>query len=306
MEIVTTSNLTKNYHGFLALNNVNVHVEKGDIYGLIGRNGAGKTTLMRIITGLAFPSSGTFTMFGEDGAKPFSRAKLGAIIEEPVLYNSFTAEDNLKTIAVLRGIDPKSSKIHEMLEFAGLGEFAKRKVKNFSLGMRQRLAIAMVMLHSPELLILDEPVNGLDPAGIVQTREMLKKLNSETGVTIIISSHLLGELAQLASKFGIIEKGELVQEITAKDLEDKMAKTLEIAVGNVADAEKAQLLIREKFDLDVQKSGVHLFIKKQDVQTISAEINSQLAKAGIPVTSIQIRSMDLEQYFMQVTSGGAV
>jgi len=305
MEIVKTFNLSKYYKGFPALVDANITIEKGDIYGLIGRNGAGKTTLMRIITGLTPQSSGEFTLFGINGADPDSRGKLGAIVEAPALYDNFTGIQNLKAAALLRGIAPDSPKIKEMLTFAGLDSFGGRKVKNYSLGMRQRLALAIILLHDPEFLVLDEPVNGLDPFGIVQTREILKRLNQEKGVTILISSHLLSELEHLATKYGIIERGRVIEEISAPALYAKLTKTLEITL-NSADIEPAAELIKIKFGFKVAVAGSRLLVADANIDKKTGEINQMLASANIFVQGFHLSVMDLEQYFIRVTGGGQI
>ena len=309
MEIVKTNGLSKTYKNALVLNNVSITIEKGDIYGLIGKNGAGKTTLMRIICGLTLPSGGTFSLFGKTSEADLvsQRSKLGAIIETPSLYSNFSARKNLQTVAIIKGIDLKSPKIDEMLEFSGLSDTGSKKVKNFSLGMKQRLAIAMALLNEPEFLILDEPVNGLDPVGIVEMREILKRINREKGTTILISSHILTELSQLATKFGIIDRGNLIEETTAEKLEEKMSKTLNISFSNIFDIERAVELLKTKFNVkDYQVQGDTIVIKDKNAINNGANINMELSKENIFVRSVNINTIDLEQYFINLTRGGSL
>lgn len=218
--VLSTDNLTKVYHGFKAVNSINIHVEEGDIYGFIGRNGAGKTTTLKMISGLASPTSGSFSLF----EVPFEElnaqkvfARVGNLIEEPGLYPDMTAFDNIYLKCICAGIKDKNYAM-EILELVDLDRTGKKKVKGFSLGMRQRLGIALAMVGDPKLLILDEPINGLDPQGILEIRETILKLNKERKITFIISSHILGELSKMATRYGIIDKGRLLKELSAEEL----------------------------------------------------------------------------------------
>ena len=305
MNVIETFNLSKFYKNTCALNNVNMTLKKGDIYGLIGKNGAGKTTLMRIICGLATQSEGGFSLFGESAPNAVieNRKKLSGIIESPALYKNFNARKNLECVAVLKGIDKNSKVIDELLEFSGLSGTNNKKVKFFSLGMKQRLAIAIALLGEPDLLILDEPVNGLDPVGIVEIRDMLKRLNKDKGVTILISSHILTELAHLASCYGIINNGSLIEEISATELESKMAKTLNIVLAQIGDIGKATAILKEKFGIsDFAVEGDTIAIKG-NVNDKASEINMAFAKEDISIKGISNLTMDLEQYFIEKTKG---
>ena len=218
--ILTTDSLTKEYHHYKAIDSVSLHVKKGDIYGFIGRNGAGKTTTLKIIAGLAKPTSGNFSLFGqsyEDVIKNNSFSKIGSLIEEPGIYPDMTAFDNVYLKCIYAGINDKSYAM-DLLKLVDLDRTGRKKAKGFSLGMRQRLGIALALVGDPEILILDEPINGLDPQGILEIRETILKLNSEKGITFIISSHILGELSKMATRYGIIDKGMLVKEFTDKEL----------------------------------------------------------------------------------------
>ncbi len=307
MNVIETYNLSKYYKYTAALKDVNMTLKRGDIYGLIGKNGAGKTTLMRILCGLSYPSEGGYSLFGySDGAGVTENRKyLSAIIESPALYKNFNAEKNLKAMAILKGIDPLSPKIEELLMISGLGNTGNKKVKFFSLGMKQRLAIAMALLSDPELLILDEPINGLDPEGIVEIREMLKKLSAEKGVTILISSHILSELSHLATRYGIIDKGRLIEEVTAGELENKMRKTLNIVLALKEDAGRAGAILREKFGIEDYSVEGDTIVIKSNVNDRASEINMAFAKENILVKGISSITMDLEQYFLESTKGGA-
>ena len=213
--ILETRQLTKKFGNKLAVDHVDMHIRKGDIYGLIGKNGAGKTTIMRMMLSLAFPTSGEIYMFG----KPItgtSDVKVGSLIEAPGIFKSYSAYDNLKAFCVLYGID--DAVIEPILRIVGLADTGKKKAGQFSLGMKQRLGIAIALLAEPEIIILDEPVNGLDPQGIADIRNLIKTLNEQYGMTIIISSHILSELEHTATRFGIVNDGQIVAELTTKDL----------------------------------------------------------------------------------------
>ncbi len=218
--VLSTDNLTKIYHGFKAVDSISIHVEKGDIYGFIGRNGAGKTTTLKMIAGLAAPSSGKFSLFEkpyEELVKTNVFAKVGSLIEEPGIYPDMTAFDNVYLKCICAGIKDKNYAM-EILRLVDLDRTGRKKVKGFSLGMRQRLGIALAMVGEPELLILDEPINGLDPQGILEIRETILKLNKERNITFIISSHILGELSKMATRYGIIDKGQIIKELSSEEL----------------------------------------------------------------------------------------
>lgn len=214
--ILKTTGLTKVYGGHQAVSNVSMNVHKGDIYGFIGRNGAGKTTLIRMAVGLAAPSAGSIELFGSSDLSK-GRKRIGTVIESPAVFPHMTARQNLEVQCRMMGIKDKSV-VNDTLLTVGLDPQDKKKARNFSLGMKQRLAIAIALIGSPDLLCLDEPINGLDPTGIIEIRELIQKLNEERGITVLISSHILGELSKLATRFGIIENGMLIQEFTAEEL----------------------------------------------------------------------------------------
>ncbi len=234
--ILQTSQLTKTYKHFQALNSLTMNVPKGSIYGFVGKNGAGKTTLIRLICGLQKPTSGSFTLYGvpNDSQSIFnSRRRIGAVVETPAIYMDMTAEENLKQQYLILGL-PSFDGIRDLLKLAGLSHTVKKKAKHFSLGMKQRLGIAIALAGNPDFLILDEPVNGLDPQGIIEMRELILRLNREKQITFLISSHNLDELSRLATHYGIIDKGQLIKELSAKDLENACRKCIRIEVSSTA------------------------------------------------------------------------
>ena len=232
--VLTTNSLQKKYRNFTALNNVNMHVPRGAIYGFVGENGAGKTTLIRLICGLQKPTAGDYSLFGLSCQDPHiskSRSRMGAVVETPSIYLDMSAENNLKEQYRLLGI-PSFDTIPALLRLVGLEDTGKKKAKNFSLGMRQRLGIALALAGNPDFLVLDEPVNGLDPQGIIEIRELILKLNAESGITVLVSSHILDELSKLATHYGFIHKGRIVQEISAAELEASCRKSLYVTVSD--------------------------------------------------------------------------
>ncbi len=231
--VLQTRDLYKKYGSFKALDNLTINVPKGSIYGLVGRNGAGKTTLIRIVTGLNHPSSGEFTFYGvknNDGKILEARRKMGAVVETPSLHPNMTARDNL--IQQTKALGISDEKIDDILKLVGLANTGKKKAKNFSLGMRQRLGIAFSLVGDPEFLVLDEPINGLDPQGIIEVREMITRLNQEKGITILISSHILDELSRLATHYAFIERGHVIKEMSAEELENASRTFVHINVND--------------------------------------------------------------------------
>ena len=234
--VLRTDSVCKQYKNFKALSGLSMNVPKGAIYGFVGRNGAGKTTLIRIICGLQMPTGGSFEIFGVKNDDPDitkSRSRMGAVVESPSLFPEMTAEENLKYQYRLLGM-PDYKGIPELLELVGLKNTGKKKVKDFSLGMRQRLGIAIALCGDQDLLMLDEPINGLDPQGIIEVRELILRLNREKNITIVISSHILDELAKLATHYGFIDGGRIVREMSAEELEDACRKSLRVNVTDTA------------------------------------------------------------------------
>lgn len=230
--VLTTSGLSKKYGRFQAVCDVSMHIPKGAIYGFVGRNGAGKTTLIRLICGLQEPTGGSYSIYGidyKDKTVYKSRRRMGAVVETPAIYLDMTAEDNLKQQALILGL-PSYDSIPEILKLVGLENTGKKRARNFSLGMKQRLGIAIALMGNPDFLVLDEPVNGLDPQGIIEIRELILKLNREKQITVLISSHILDELSRLATYYGFIDKGHLVKEISAEELESACRKCIAVEV----------------------------------------------------------------------------
>ena len=288
--IVKTTDLVKQYGKKTAVNKVSVNIKKGEIYGLIGKNGAGKTTLMKLLLGLTEPSSGTLSLFG--GMDPYAaRRKIGSIIEAPALYKNETAYENMKRFAILSSATDEE--IRDLLNIVGLGNLGKLKVKSFSLGMRQRLGIAIALLGKPELLVLDEPLNGLDPEGIKGMRNIILHLNS-MGVSFIISSHLLDELGKIATNYGILSDGSLVEEICAKELAEKCRTSLRISVDNVTEA--IRLLEKEYSEIEATgERNVSVYSKVED----SSLIVEALVKNGIRVYEVVNEIKSLEDFFVE-------
>lgn len=231
--ILQTQKLCKKYGKFKALNDLTINVPKGSIYGMVGRNGAGKTTLIRVITGLNNPTSGEFSLFGvknNDGKLLETRRKMGAVVETPSLHPEMSAKDNL--IQQTKALGISDEKLDDILKLVGLANTGKKKAKNFSLGMRQRLGIAFSLVGNPEFLVLDEPINGLDPQGIIEVREMIMRLNQEKGITILISSHILDELSRLATHYGFIEHGHVIKEMSAEELDKACRTSLHVNVND--------------------------------------------------------------------------
>lgn len=300
--ILKTHNLSKKYGQQFAVNKLNMTVEKGQIYGFIGKNGAGKTTLMRMLTGLIHITSGDIELLGAHSNSELNKVRtmIGSLIETPAFYGNMTAKENLEVSRLVRNIAGKKC-IDEVLELVGLKDVGKKKVKNFSLGMRQRLGIANALLGNPRFLILDEPINGLDPVSIVEVRDMLKKVNKEKDVTILISSHILTELSELATCYGIINNGELVEELTVEELEEKCKQYIEI---QVSDAKKAVVLLEKELGITDYVVMQDSLVKVNSHLDSVGKINTLLAVNGIVVNNIGLKGQNLEEYFLNIVGGG--
>lgn len=289
--VIETRSLTKKFPKKVAANKVDLHVEKGAIYGLIGKNGAGKTTVMKMLLGILEPTEGEISLFGSANLSK-GRKRIGSLIEAPGIYKGCTAWENMKRFALLSG--GTDEEIRELLDLVGLGEVGKKKAGAFSLGMKQRLGIAIALLGAPEVLILDEPLNGLDPAGIKEVRDLIIKLNAERGVTFMISSHLLDELGKIATAYGIINDGELVEEVSAAELSERCRDGLFIAVD---DKEKACALLAQHGFEETEAMEGGILLHKGIEQ--SAEINALLVKEGIAVSELSIHDNGFEEYFIK-------
>ena len=300
--ICQTVNLTKKYKDNLVLDNVNINIKRGEIYGLIGENGAGKTKLIKIIAQLIKPTDGKVKLFGCTDKNKLCKLQknIGYTIENPALYMDMTARQNLEVIRMEKGI-PGTYDIDRVLKLVNLDITDKKKVKNFSLGMKQRLALAMALLDEPEILILDEPLNGLDPTGILELRQLLIRLNVEKGITIVLSSHILSELYKLSTYYGIMHKGKLIEEISANELDNRCKKHIFL---NVSDSKGATIVLEKEL-------GIHDFIVCSDkiIKIYSnldecSKINSKLVLNNILVEEISIKGDTLESYFTKVIGGG--
>lgn len=301
--VIETKNLSKQYKSKFAVNNVSIRVKRGDIYGLIGKNGAGKTTLMKLILGLTAPTSGEVCLFGNSNtsAVTSSRSKIGSLIEDPGLYKNCTAYENMLRFSILYGAD--KGEINDLLKLVNLDYTGSKKAGAFSLGMKQRLGIAIALLSHPEVLVLDEPINGLDPAGIKEIRDLILRLNRERGVTFIISSHLLDELAKVVTCYGILSDGVLTQQITASELEEQCRHFARLTVS---DPVRATELLKGKFeDVQLAERGVDSNAENGHVITLynyidhTAEINDHLVKSGIAVSEITVSTNGTEEFFIE-------
>lgn len=297
--ICETKNLSKKYKDFYALKNVNLTIPKGEIYGLVGENGAGKTTLIRLLTGLNFKSEGEIILFGHQDNLQHERSKIGCTIEMPALYKDMTASQNLEVQRIQRGI-PNKKCITDTLELIGLSNAGKKRVANFSLGMKQRLALGVALLGEPEFLILDEPVNGLDPTGIIELRELLKKLVKEREVTILISSHILSELHQLATCYGFLHKGELLKQISTEELNEECKRHICLRTDNI---QKTTLLLEQKGNINnysvYPDNSIRIYECLDNVRMISKLLSSN----GVIIDEISVQEENLETYFENLIGG---
>lgn len=299
--LLETNSLTKQYGRHKAVNSVNLHVRQGDIYGLIGRNGAGKTTLLKMVSGLASPTEGDFTLFGKRGKSAYRYlSRVGSLIEAPGVYPNLTAEDNLRLKSLAMGVRRKEE-IEELLSVVGLLATGKKKVKNFSLGMKQRLGIALALVGSPDLVVLDEPINGLDPQGIAEVRDTLFRLNREKHITLIISSHILEELSKIATHYGIIHDGVLIQELTREELLAKCSERIELKTD---DARKACTVLDDigirRYKV-IDQDTIHIFEHLGE----SGEITMALARHQVRTLGITVKNEALEDYYLNLTGGAA-
>ena len=298
--ILTAESLSKHYGHFKALDGFSIHVPKGAVYGFVGKNGAGKTTLIRLICGLQEPTSGSYTLYGVKNTEPGiakCRRRMGAVVETPSIYLDMSAEENLKEQFRIIGL-PSFDDIPDLLRLVGLENTGKKKAKNFSLGMKQRLGIAIALAGSPDFLILDEPINGLDPQGIIEIRELILKLNREEQITFLISSHILDELSRLATHYGFIDSGHMVREMSAKELDAACRKCIRVQVSDI------HALARV---LDERDIGYNIF--SDTMADIYAKINVSeltlaLAGQGCDIISMTEREESLESFYVNLIGGG--
>lgn len=299
--VIETNNLSKIYSKNKVVNSINMHVERGKIYGLLGKNGAGKTTTMCMLLNLTYPSSGDIYLFGKNPKSSSAEAysKIGSIIETPGFYENLTAYENLKIISKIRGdFDPYH--INAVLKMVNLENAKSKKYRDFSLGMKQRLGIAAAIMHSPELLILDEPINGLDPFGIKEIRTLLRRLSHEFGITILISSHILSEIENIADVIGFMDNGVLIEEISKEDLYSRLNKFVEFEVSDIGLAVDIlrKLELKEKEDFTFTGNTICLYTHLE----LRDKFNELFVKAGIDVTKVNLCEENLEEFFTRFIS----
>ena len=295
-DVIVTQNLTKMYGDKAAVSSMDMHVKQGDIYGFIGRNGSGKSTTLKMLCGLAFPTQGSIRVFGQSLSRESVRKRIGVLIESPGLEGGRSAYENMYLKASLMGIVDPDKEIRELLTLTGLNPDNKKLVKRYSMGMKQRLGIAMALLGGPDLLILDEPINGLDPEGMNQLGSLLVDLNQKKGVTILVSSHILGELSKMATRYGIIKDGCLVKEISKEELSAECKDYLYL---KTSDSKMAAVLLEEKLRIrnyEVRPEGEIRIYQKAD----SGQITTVMTSAGISVFAIYGHQQDLEGYFLDL------
>lgn len=298
--VLTTDHLCKNYGHFKALNQCSMHVPRGAIYGFVGKNGAGKTTLIRLICGLQRPTSGSYRLYGSENTDKKileAQRRIGAVVETPSIYLDMTAEENMKEQYYVLGL-PSFEGIPQTLKLVGLEDAGKKKAKDFSLGMRQRLGIAIALAGKPDLLVLDEPTNGLDPQGIVEMRELILKLNRERQITVLISSHILDELSRLATHYGFIDKGTIVKEITAEELENTCRKCVKLQVKDTAVL--AHILDKRGLEYEI------LSDTQANVygELVVSDVALELAEQNCRMFSVQEYEESLESYYLNLVGGG--
>ena len=298
--VLQTNNLTKQYRDFKAVDNLQMQIKKGAIYGLVGRNGAGKTTLIRLLCGLQNPTNGTYTLYGRENTSPGIievRKRMGAVVESPSIYQELSAEDNIRMQYRVLGM-PSFDGVNELLSLVGLESAGKKKAKNFSLGMRQRLGIAIALAGDPDFLILDEPANGLDPQGIIEIRELILKLNRQYQITVLISSHILDELSKLATHYGFVDSGRMIKEISAEDLEKACRKCMLLMVTDT------KILARVLDRLQLQ----YTILSDEQANVFGeaniTELTLALAKEGCKINAVHERDESLESYYVALIGGG--
>ena len=299
--VLTTRGLCKNYRNCKALNGLTMHVPRGSIYGFVGRNGAGKTTLIRLICGLQSPSHGSYTLYGARNSMPGiyrARRRMGAVVETPSIYLDMSAEDNLRQQYRVLGI-PGFDGVKELLQLVGLADTGKKTARHFSLGMRQRLGIAVALAGDPDFLVLDEPANGLDPQGIIEMRELILRLNRKRQITVLISSHILDELSRLATHYGFIDGGRMLREISAEQLEEACRKCLRVEVSDTS------LLARALDGMQLEYKILSDTIADVFAKLSISELDRALEAQGCELISMRERSESLESYYVNLVGGAS-
>ena len=299
MAVIQTMGLSKRYKDSWAVDHLDLRVEQGDIYGFIGRNGAGKSTTLKLLCGLAQPTQGEALIFGKPIRDSVARRRVGSLIEQPGLYPDLSGRENLRLYATLLGLDSPARQVDEILETVGLSPKEKKPVKHYSMGMKQRLGVGLALLGGPDLLLLDEPINGLDPEGIREMRELLLRLNRERGMTLLISSHILGELSKIATRYGIIQQGRMVEQIIAGELTQKCTDYLHLQTDQ---PQKAAALLERELRLsrwEMRPEGEIRIYEAVDTKAVG----QILTQAGIAVEEMGLHRQDLESYFLERMGG---
>lgn len=299
MEVIAASALTKVYGQKRAVDHLDMVVHQGDIYGFIGRNGSGKSTTMKLLCGLARPTEGEVRLFGQPVASEAARRRVGVLVESAGLYTDQSAFENMMLKAACMGLVKPQDTVRRLLELVGLDPADKKRAGRFSMGMKQRLGIALALLGGPDLLLLDEPINGLDPEGIQEVRRLLVKLNQEQGITLVVSSHILGELSKIATRYGILKDGRMVEQLSAEELGARCRDYLHL---RVADAKAAVVVLEQALGVtryEVRPEGELRIYDSVD----SAQASAALAQAGVPVQELYLHRQDLESYFLELMGG---
>lgn len=302
--IIETKNLTKHFGKDVAVNSINMKIERGKIYGLLGRNGAGKTTTMCMLLNLSKPTSGEINLFGETYLKHPKKtySKIGSIIETPGFYENLNAYENLKIVSKLRGNYNKKS-IDDVLNLVCLHDSKYKKFKDYSLGMKQRLGIAAAIIHNPDILILDEPINGLDPMGIKEMRLLLKTLSHDYGITILISSHILSEIEHIADVIGVMDHGNLIEELSKEELENRLNKYVDFEVSDIQQASKVlkEIGFRENIDFIIKKTSEdELLLRLINNLDLRDKINEKFVNSNIKVSKLILCEENLEDFFTRI------
>lgn len=296
MNVIETSGLTKAFGGKMAVDQFDMHVGQGDIYGFVGRNGAGKSTVMRMLAGLAEPTGGEVRVFGSSPCEAGASRRIGALIESPGLYGSMSATDNLTMKALALGLADPKDKVRDLLDLTGLGSVGSKATKNFSMGMKQRLGLALALLGSPDLLLLDEPLNGLDPEGAREIRRLIMRLNDERGITVVVSSHVLEQLGKMATRYGVIREGRMVRELTAAEVDQECSDFLQLEAANPA---LALAVLQERFAglrFQSMPGGAIRLFGGADAGAVGAALNEE----GIAIRGLYAHRRDLEEFFVEM------
>ena len=296
MNVIETNGLSKAFGSKMAVDQFDMHVGQGDIYGFVGRNGAGKSTVMRMLAGLAAPTDGEVREFGMQPREASASRRIGALIESPGLYGSMSATDNLMMKALALGLADPKDKVRDLLDLTGLGSVGSKATKNFSMGMKQRLGLALALLGSPDLLLLDEPLNGLDPESAREIRRLIMRLNDERGITVVVSSHVLEQLGKMATRYGVIREGRMVREMSAAEVDQECSDFLQLEAANPT---LALAVLQERFAglrFQSMPDGAIRVFGGADAGAVGAALNEQ----GIAVRGLYAHRRDLEEFFVEM------